>query len=91
MVKPLLAYIRQLQQLAKDLELYSPEVLAHLVLFEVFHHEFFHHMAESTATWLEIVGAALEDDTPVFCHPDSSLAVCISVDDCMPIINESGA
>jgi hypothetical protein len=63
---PLLAYIGRLQQLAADLKLYSPEVLAHLVLFEVFHHEFFHHMAECTATWLEVLGAAYEDETPVY-------------------------
>lgn len=44
--------------LAGRLRLYSPEVLMHLVLFEVFNHEFFHHLAESTATSLEILAAA---------------------------------
>ena len=63
---PLLAYIERLQRLSADLKLYSPEILAHLVVFEVFHHEFFHHMTESTATWLEILGAARGVDAPVY-------------------------
>lgn len=58
LVEPLLRYIERLQGLVQGLTLYSPETLAHLVLFEVFHHEFFHHMAESTATYLEILSAA---------------------------------
>lgn len=66
LVEPLLQYIERLQTLAQDLKLYSPETLAHLVLFEVFHHEFFHHMAESTATYLEILGAAAGAGRPVY-------------------------
>ncbi|WP_162268096.1 hypothetical protein [Thiohalocapsa sp. ML1] len=58
LVEPLLAYHCRLQRMAAPLKLYSPEVLMHLVLFEVFHHEFFHHMAETTATSLEILAAA---------------------------------
>ncbi|RKT37850.1 hypothetical protein [Thiocapsa rosea] len=66
LVEPLLKYIKRLQTLAQGLNLYSPETLAHLVLFEVFHHEFFHHMAESTATYLEILGAASDTGRPVY-------------------------
>jgi hypothetical protein len=66
LVEPLLEYIERLQVLAQALKLYSPETLAHLVLFEVFHHEFFHHMAESTATYLEIIGAGLNVNWPVY-------------------------
>ena len=66
LVEPLLEYIERLQALTQALKLYSPETLAHLVLFEVFHHEFFHHMAESTATYLEIIGAGLNVHWPVY-------------------------
>jgi hypothetical protein len=38
----------------------------HLVLFEVFHHEFFHHIAESAATTLEIVSAAMGNNKPIY-------------------------
>jgi hypothetical protein len=58
LVRPLLDYHDRLQRIAADLHLYSSEVLMHLVVFEVFNHEFFHHLAESTATALEILAAA---------------------------------
>lgn len=63
---PLLHYHHRMWMQAKGLGLYSPEVLMHLVLFEVFHHEFFHHMAESTATSLEIIAAAQGAGFPVY-------------------------
>lgn len=66
LVKPLLEYHDRLQQLAADLRLYSAEVLMHLVLFEVFNHEFFHHLAESTATFLEVLGAAQGEGKSVY-------------------------
>lgn len=37
----------------------SDSIFLHLVLFEMFHHEFFHHLAESTATTIEILASAL--------------------------------
>lgn len=66
LVGPLLNYHTGLQQIASDLKLYSSEVLMHLVLFEIFNHEFFHHLAESSATALEILAAAREDVQPVY-------------------------
>ena len=38
----------------------------HLILFEVFNHEFFHHLAESTATTLEILLATQASAQPVY-------------------------
>jgi hypothetical protein len=58
LVGPLLEYHSRLQALSAPLQLYSREVLMHLVVFEIFNHEFFHHLAESTATSLEILAAA---------------------------------
>jgi hypothetical protein len=37
----------------------SKEVLMHLVLFEMFHHEFYHHLVESAATTIEIIADAM--------------------------------
>ena len=37
----------------------SQQVLLHLVLFEMFHHEFYHHLVESAATTVEILANAL--------------------------------
>jgi hypothetical protein len=36
------------------------------VLFEIFHHEFFHHIVESTATTLEILSAAFGEPQPIY-------------------------
>lgn len=58
LVGPLLRYFQRLQTISAGLKLYSPEVLMHLVLFEIFNHEFFHHLTESAATNLEILAAA---------------------------------
>ncbi len=66
LVGPLLSYHRQLHESSRDLRLFSPEVLMHLVLFEIFNHEFFHHLAESTATSLEILHAAQGHGRPVY-------------------------
>ncbi len=66
LVGPLLSYFSRLQKISADLKLYSPEVLMHLVLFEIFNHEFFHHLAESTATNLEILSAAQGNSKPVY-------------------------
>ncbi|WP_295384017.1 hypothetical protein [uncultured Thiodictyon sp.] len=66
LVGPLLDYHGRLQAFSSDLKLYSPEVLMHLVLFEIFNHEFFHHLAESTATSLEILSAAQGNVQPVY-------------------------
>lgn len=48
------------------LRTFSKETLAVAVLFEVFHHEFFHHMTESTATAIEILCAGLGQTRPIY-------------------------
>ena len=37
----------------------SQQALLHLVIFEMFHHEFYHHLVESAATTIEILANAL--------------------------------
>jgi hypothetical protein len=66
LVGPLLSYFHRLQSISAGLRLYSPEVLMHLVLFEIFNHEFFHHLTESAATNLEILAAAQGKPRPVY-------------------------
>lgn len=44
----------------------SKELFMHLVLFEIFHHEFYHHLVESAATTLEIVADALDAKIPTY-------------------------
>lgn len=45
---------------------FSPETLTGCVLFEVFHHEFFHHLVESAATAMEILSVGLGEPKPVY-------------------------
>jgi len=42
------------------------ESILRCVLFEIFHHEFFHHMRESTATTMEILSAAFGNPKPLY-------------------------
>lgn len=44
----------------------SIEAVLSCVLFEVFHHEFFHHIVESSATALEIVSAGCGTPKPIY-------------------------
>ena len=66
LVGPLLGYHHRLMVNSQSAGLFSPETLMHLVLFEVFNHEFFHHLVESTATTLEIISAAQGAPQPVY-------------------------
>jgi hypothetical protein len=51
----LLDYANSLGQSLRSIRAFEPSVLASLVLFDVFHHEFFHHLIECTATSFEIL------------------------------------
>jgi hypothetical protein len=85
LIGPLLDYHRQLLSQTQELQLFSSEVLMHLIVFEIFNHEFFHHLVESTATTLEILLAAQNNPQPIylrhrqqqitntFCHPHAPL------------------
>lgn len=66
LVGPLLGYHQQLMAQSRSTGLFSAEMLMHLVLFEVFNHEFFHHLVESTATTLEIITAAQGEPEPLY-------------------------
>lgn len=66
MIEPLLRYHCNLYSKLTKTNLFSNETLMHLVLFEVFHHEFFHHLTESAATTIEIICAALGDSRPIY-------------------------
>ncbi len=59
LVDRLLDYCRSLQGTLGQLRMFTPSTLATAVLFEIFHHEFFHHLSESTATALEIICAGM--------------------------------
>jgi hypothetical protein len=66
LIGPLLDYHKNLVQQSLPLNLFSPEILMHLILFEVFNHEFFHHLVESTATTLELILATQCQSQPVY-------------------------
>jgi len=66
MINPLLEYYLRLLKNSNRLNLFSPEILMHLVLFEIFNHEFFHHLVESTATTVEILLAAMDKPRSVY-------------------------
>ena len=44
----------------------DPQILMQCMLFEVFHHEYFHHIVESTATTLEVLVAAFGRPQPLY-------------------------
>jgi len=58
LIPPLLTYCSQLRTSLGTLSVFSPSVLASMVLFEIFHHEFFHHLVECTAASIEILWSA---------------------------------
>jgi hypothetical protein len=65
-VKPLLTYAHSLELRLPFFPNESKELLIHLVLFEIFHHEFYHHLVESAATTLEIVAEAMSSLVPSY-------------------------
>ena len=58
-VDRLLRYARGVRFQLPMLQEVSESIFLHLVLFEMFHHEFFHHIVESAATPVEILASAL--------------------------------
>lgn len=44
-----------MQPFGRSYLMFQPEVVATLVMFEVFHHEYYHHLVESTAFTLETI------------------------------------
>jgi hypothetical protein len=62
----LLSHNQTLYKQSKDFQVWDFDTLLHLLVFEVFNHEFFHHIVESTATYLEILQGAAQHPFPVF-------------------------
>jgi hypothetical protein len=62
----LLRYAKDLETSLGTLKLFSRETLMVAVLFEIFHHEFFHHLAEATATVIEVTLAGFKEARPVY-------------------------
>jgi len=58
-VPKLLKYFETLFRSFSKLLLFTHENLAVTILFEIFHHEFFHHLVETTATVMEIIYAGI--------------------------------
>ena len=65
-VHALLDYYRLLRDAYRSVQSLPLEMLAALVLFEIFHHEFFHHLVEVAATTMEVVLAAAGAPRPVY-------------------------
>ena len=66
LIGPLLGYHHELVRQSRQCKLFAPGVLMHLIVFEVFNHEFFHHLVESRATTLEVLLAAHDIVVPVY-------------------------
>ena len=66
LIGPLLHYHYGLVSANPTLKVFSQETLMHLILFEIFNHEFFHHLVESTATTLELIFASQGTPQPVY-------------------------
>jgi hypothetical protein len=66
LIEPMLAYCERLHMnLKPHLKSFNQETLMGCLLFEVFHHEFFHHLTECAATTLEIISASFGPPRPV--------------------------
>ena len=57
-VDELMSYLQSLKQSLGTLAVFPKEILATAVIFDVFHHEFFHHLVECAATTIEVVWPA---------------------------------
>jgi hypothetical protein len=66
LVDELVKYHGAVSKIIGPLNAFSPSTLMHYILFEIFHHEFFHHIAEATATTLEILAAAMGTPKPFY-------------------------
>jgi hypothetical protein len=67
MVEHLLEHCRRLyHSFGGGLAAFNLETLLGCVLFEVFHHEFFHHLTECAATTIEIASASFGQPKPIF-------------------------
>lgn len=66
MVSRILNYCNTLTLSLGRLRAFSHETLAIAVLFEIFHHEFFHHLSESTATAIEVLCAGLNQPRRIY-------------------------
>jgi hypothetical protein len=64
----LLYYVEQAAKSyrAQSCVLGDPQILMQCMLFEVFHHEYFHHIVESSAATLEILVAAFGRPQPLY-------------------------
>ena len=62
-----LRYVKAIMnQLRQRYSMFKPEVVATLVLYEVFHHEHYHHLVESTAFTLETILTEFGLKRPVY-------------------------
>ena len=57
-INDLMRYLKSLKQSLGTLAAFPEDVLATAVIFDVFHHEFFHHLVECAATTIEVVWPA---------------------------------
>ncbi|MXZ70795.1 MAG: hypothetical protein F4Z04_04715 [Acidobacteria bacterium] len=58
LVDDLMRYLQGLKKSLGTLATFPEEILATAVIFDVFHHEFFHHLVECAATAIEVVWPA---------------------------------
>jgi hypothetical protein len=67
LVERMLDHCQTLHRSFNDrLAAFNLETLTGCVLFEVFHHEFFHHLAECAATTIEIASASFGKPKPIY-------------------------
>jgi hypothetical protein len=59
-------YIKVKESLGSRKYLFQSDILLGYIVFEVFHHEFFHHIVESATTSLEIVSSAFGNPQPLY-------------------------
>ncbi len=66
-IEKLVSYCEMLYSaVSKRSEIFTLDTLLSYVLFEIFHHEFFHHIVECAATTLEILSPSLGSSQPLY-------------------------
>lgn len=59
-------YLKLKDSLGSRRYLFQSDILLGYIVFEVFHHEFFHHIVESATTSLEIISSAFGNPKPLY-------------------------
>ena len=62
----ILGYCDRMYAQSAHLRIWNKEILLHLLVFDIFQHEFYHHLVESAATHMEVLSAAFGQPRSIY-------------------------